>query len=69
MKGASLRAAEAALQALHRGADSEKLDDVRAPRMQVEVEADGHDAVGAEGVCLLLEAGHRELARAVHGLR
>ena len=54
---------------LHGGADGEELDDVRAPRVAVDVEAHADDAVGAELVGLLLHARHRELARAVQRLR
>ena len=52
----------------HGGADGHELGEVVAPRAAADLQADGHDPVGAELVGLLLHARHRELARVVHRL-
>ncbi len=63
------RAVQLALAVADGGADRDELGEVVAPLAAADVEAHGHDPVGAELVGFLLHARHRQLARVVHRLR
>ena len=54
---------------LDRGADGDELGEVGAELLELDVQPDPDDAVGAELVGLGLHPGHRQLAGVVHGLR